>query len=87
MVIIIVTDIKKILKVNRKTPISMKWKEDQNKENEISESENEARRGTESNEIRDVNVSLRTNTGSLSENTTNTKSIKKMSKATCDKKG
>ena len=87
MVIIIVTDIKKILKVNRKTSISMKWKEDQNKENEISESENEARRGTESNEIRDVNVSLRTNTGSLSENTTNTKSIKKMSKATCDKKG
>ena len=65
----------------------MKWKEDQNKENEISEGENEARGGTESNEIRDINVSLRTNIGSLSENTTNTKSIKKMSKAACDKKG
>ena len=59
--------------------------EDQNKENEISEGENEARGGTESSEIRDVNVSLRNNTGSLSENTTNTKSIKKMSKAACDK--
>jgi hypothetical protein len=41
----------------------------------------------ESNEIHDVNVSQGTNTGRLSENTTNTKSITKMSKAACDKKG
>jgi len=73
MVINIVTDIKNALKVSRKTPISMKWKEDQNKENEISEGENEARGGTESNEIHDINVSLETNIGSLSENTTNIK--------------
>ena len=33
MAIKIVTAIKNILKVHRKSPISMKWKEDQNKEN------------------------------------------------------
>jgi hypothetical protein len=59
-----VTDIKNILQVNRKTPISMKWKDDQNKDNQISEEgENEVRGETVSNEIHDVNVSLRTNTG------------------------
>jgi hypothetical protein len=37
MVIQIVTTIKILLKVNRITPISMKWKEDQNKGNKNSE--------------------------------------------------
>jgi hypothetical protein len=59
-----VTNIHNILHINWKTPISIYWKEDQNKENQISEEdENEGRGETVSNEIHDVNVSLWTNTG------------------------
>ena len=72
MVINKVTNIKNILKVNRKTPISMKWKikirkmKSQKVKMKLWE-------GTELNEIHDINVSLETNIGSLSENMTNIK--------------
>jgi hypothetical protein len=74
MAIKMVTAIKNILKIHRKSPISMKWKEDQNKENQsLEEDENIVGGGRESIKIHNVNVSLEINNGRLVEDGTTTK--------------
>jgi hypothetical protein len=72
MAIKIMTALKNILKVHRKSPISMKWK-DQNKENQSSEEdENIVGEGRESIKTHNVNVSLEINNGRLGEDGTTT---------------
>jgi hypothetical protein len=69
MAIKVVTAVKNILKVHRKSPISMKWKEDQI----LEEDENIVGGGRESIKIHNVNIFLEINNGRLGEDGTTTK--------------